>query len=287
MAYGSTYTTVQQVLEQTGKATTATISTSSDDYALIYDLCKRVSAYIELRTGRYFIPYKGTNLYYFRDIAENGLFERNRFRATLHLDSDLLVTSEIQWDGSAVSATYYRERGALANSLPFQMIDFDMSGGGLAWTNDFADYISVNGVWGYHTNVNQLFTSSGQSATINSSATSLTVTDASAFDVLSYIRMENELMQVTARNTSTQVLTVLRGVNGYTASAHTSASVEFCTPMPEINLCATRIASYMYENRNGLGGIIQFADGTSVVQGIEDLIAGIMQFARSGRGVRI
>ena len=59
--------------------------------------------------------------------------------------------------------------------------------------------------------------------TLGASDTSVTMSDASSFDVGDVIRIESEDMLVTAINTSTNALTITRGYAGSTAATHADA----------------------------------------------------------------
>ena len=71
---------------------------------------------------------------------------------------------------------------------------------------------------------------------INSSDTTVTVDDATGIQVGAYIRLESEIMKVTA--VSTNDLTVTRGVLGTTAASHAAA-------------CSERLADWVTVSRSG------------------------------------
>ena len=101
--------------------------------------------------------------------------------------------------------------------------------------------------------------------TLSSSATTITVADASRYEILQFLKIEDELLQVTARNTTTDVITVLRGVNGTTATAHTDYTIMSVNVIPDVALAATRLVAWAYQKRNDLGDRVQLMDGSSAV----------------------
>lgn len=93
--------------------------------------------------------------------------------------------------------------------------------------------VSITGIWGYRTRyTNEAWVKYDDlQAGITDSATTLTVADADGLDPFGLtprfslgqlIRIGTEYLEVTAVNTSTNVLTVRRGVQGSTAAAHSN-----------------------------------------------------------------
>jgi len=97
-------------------------------------------------------------------------------------------------------------------------------------------------------------------AGINASVTSITVTDADGtasdldsprFQVGHLIRIESEYLDVQAVNTSTNVLTVKRGVNGSTAATHAlSTQIDVFRPIDNIQMAAMRLAVWRYRQKD-------------------------------------
>jgi hypothetical protein len=94
--------------------------------------------------------------------------------------------------------------------------------------------------------------------------TSLTVTNAAFYRVWQYIKIEDELLQITARNETTDALTVLRGVNGTTAAIHTAQACSVFNPVEDIRSAATHLAAWAYNNRADLGTQLTLPDGGSI-----------------------
>jgi hypothetical protein len=280
--YTSDLTTVEAVIRQLAKADPGTLPTAAQaEYDDFFDLLKTdiipmTSAYILQYCNRAFVPYVETKSYYFRDILRNGQWIANRSGLRLMLDDDLLVTTSITWDGTVMTSTEWRELEP--RSLPYWAIEFDEDSTVVdVDTDTFTNSIDVAGIWGYHTNASQMYRQVDASVTINSSSTSLTVTDASLYETLQYIKIESEWMQITSRNETTEVLTVKRGVNGSTAAAHNAVAVSVYNPVDDIRQAATRLASWAYQHRNDLGDRIQFTDGTVVITAMPAFVREVLQ----------
>ena len=81
---------------------------------------------------------------------------------------------------------------------------------------------SIAGLWGYGESATP-YTDSGDDVAddpLSSSATSVTVTDADNFSPGQTILIESEQCYISAYNTTSNILTVTRGVNGTTAASH-------------------------------------------------------------------
>lgn len=270
MQYASDLTTVEAVIRQLDKAdpgagVSAQVAQYSDLFTLLKtDIIPMASAYIQQYTGRSFVPYTEEKRYYHYDMVQGGMWMTRHGRYRLLLDEDLLVTSGVVWNGTALSSTAWREHDP--HHSPFYMIEFDPDNTTIELDTDtFTPYTAITGTWGYHTNTSQMYSQVDASVTINGTATNLSVTDAALYETLQYIRIESELMQIMSRNETTDVLTVRRGVNGTTATSHTAASVSKFTPVQDIRQAATRLAAWSYQHRNDLGDRIQFTDGTTVI----------------------
>lgn len=101
-----------------------------------------------------------------------------------------------------------------------------------AVSTDILTYVTIVGTWGYNRDyANAWQAVDTLSANINSSVTSLTVADIDGADTYgitprisagNLLLIGSEYLEVTATNTTTNVATVRRGVNGSTAAAHSS-----------------------------------------------------------------
>jgi hypothetical protein len=265
--YVSDYTTREDVQDQLEKANPgasvpAPVTAEYNEFVAYVDRAVHAaSQFITRHTHRVYVPYKDTREYFFNELAGNGDWLYLDGIPALDLGEDLLVLSSVTWADTLLSASYYREYPQ--NEQPYSHIKFAQANP-LSWGSEFNDSVDVTGTWGYHDNTSQMYTQIDASVTINGSATSLTVTSAALYRTYQYIKIEDELLQITARDTTTNALTVKRGVNGTTAAAHTSMPCSVFNPVEDIRLAATRLAAWAYNNRNDLGTQLTLPDGGSI-----------------------
>jgi uncharacterized protein YukE len=119
-------------------------------------------------------------------------------------------------------------------------------------------------VWGYHRDYDNAY-SDVETVTIDSSNTALSVTDASVYETRQYLKIEDELLQITARDANTNTLTVKRGVNGTTAVAHTSQTASAYSAMQDVQTAVERIATWLEINRTTGNNVVEFGDGSVVL----------------------
>lgn len=211
----------------------------------------------QLCGGLTFIPYLDTKEWTVQDLVNSsfytGIFNGNR----LYLQDFLLETKEIIFYGETL--TEFNFNDGTGNYVlqprryyPYSKIDIQLDGISLSVTSDF-NRITVKGFWGYHTDPSQLYVATvDKTVTIaDSTTTSVTVTASANYNTWQYIRIEDEIILITARPTST-TLTVQRGVNGTTAVAHTSKPISIIKPQRDIQSLAVYFAALAYENRNTL-----------------------------------
>lgn len=260
------YTTPESIVLQLDKANNGSLDPDSladynDLYANSLKYCYQASAYITKVTGRVFVPFKETRNYYHSELRETGNLRRGR----LDLGEDLFVLSSVTWADVELSAADYLPLPV--NALPYDSLRFSPSANLSFTPSDFASKTTVSGTWGYHVNVSDAYTTVSTSITLaNSTDTVITVTDASLYETLQLVSCESELMLITGRTTDpTNTLTVERGVNGTTAAAHTAQPLRRFNVMPDIALCATRLASFLYERRNSVGNVVQVGDGSVIL----------------------
>jgi len=260
--YPSALTTVEAVARQLGKADPSAVMTPQqaqydDFYSYMSDLVPQVSAYITGQCDRSFVPYKEDKTLYFSDLVRNGQYvPRQRL---LRLPDDLIVLSSTTWNGTALEATDYRMYPS-DQTAAWGMV-FNPSSS-LTWSSGFNDGIVISGIWGTVDSISQMWTTVDTSVTLaNSSVTSITVNASASYEIWQYLRCESEYMQVTNKLSST-TLTVLRGVNGTTAVAHTAQPLQTYMPVEDIRLAATRMAAFMWEKRTDVGGTVQVGDAS-------------------------
>jgi hypothetical protein len=270
--YISDYTTPDAVNRQLVKANPGVTpspaqSEYNDYFALITEYCQECSEYISQQVETAFVPYKDTLEWYFRDMR----WQDNFWRWKLNMRADLLVVNTIIWNDVELSATQYRTLPT--NEFPYNAIWFDPTTVNLMInTFDFNAKVEVSGTWGYHVNPTQMYTTVDASVTLaTDSVTSITVAASSAYELLQYVRCESELMQVTARSSST-ALTVTRGLNGTTAAVHTAQPLQKYNVVPDVKLMATRMVAWAYQYRNDAAVRIQIQDGSLELNQLPDVV---------------
>lgn len=146
--------------------------------------------------------------------------------------------------------------------------------------------IYVTGVWGWHQDYTNAFDSvdTVQDNPLSSSATTVTVSDADGTDLDDFtprfspgnlIRIESELLDVTAVNATTNVLTVRRGVNGTTAAAHVqTTAIETYRVDERIDRISARQAALLYARRGAFQ--VETLDGVGVVTYPQDLLTELL-----------
>lgn len=279
MTYLSAYTTPDAVIRQLDKANPNTSpspeqSEYDDFYTLVSEYCYQASAYVSYETARVFVPYKETKDFYLIDIATSKRMSRNK----MYLGDDLIVVSSVTFADTVLSATDYRLMLDNGEGFPYNAIRFNNSAGNVSWNGSEDSKISINATWGYHHSVSQMYTVvEAIGGSLTDSVTSITVADASRYEILQYIRIDSELLQVTARNTFTDVLTVTRGVNGTTAAAHSAYSIEKFNVTPQAAELTTRLVSWMYQHRNDVASRVQYADGSTSFEDLPPLFHRMMR----------
>lgn len=264
--YLSDLTTREDVQEQVEKAS-PTSTLSSDFIAYVDSTIHAASMFISNYCNRDFVAYYQDLTIYRSDNewAKGWAYSPNALRFYLnHIENaDLLEVESIAIGGTSLASNSYRLYPA--NALPAWQLMFDNSVVSLPTSTDFDTSIVIGGTFGYHNNVDQMYTEIETGITIaDSTSTSITVADASLYRTWQYIKLEDELMQITEHNDDTNVLTVKRGVNGTTAVAHVSASVSVFNVVNDIRLACTRLVAWAYNNRTDLGTQLQLPDGSVV-----------------------
>lgn len=245
-----------------------------------------------------FEPVRKTRTYSYTDRANF-----DQYAGLLLLEGPLLETSEVVdgdgtvlvgWDG--VRSTYADADYEILDitdptASPYTILR-RLSGGAISrwqFTSSEGAYVSVEGFWGYRKDYNSQGFLDSQDALIGAltdSATTLTVTDVDGgnlygdtprFSPGNLIRVTTdsviELMRVTATDAATNIVTVIRGVNGTTAIAHDADDTIFTWyPDPSIVRAVARQAAYAYTQMNGNFQII-VANTFSSVQTPPDLLA--------------
>ncbi len=238
-----TLATLYQLRQRLGLSAS---DTSEDDRLLV--ALQAASAQIEQAAGRRFTPRLATIEHDFTHADE------------LLLRDDLLQLDTLtNGDGSSMDT-------ADVITLPESTLDGPISVLRLTgnqvfvWDESPLRAVSITGVWGWHDRWSRAWRSSGDSLQDNplsSSATTLTVSDADGvdshqqtprFQVGQLLRIEDEYLRVLAVDTNTNVLTVLRGVNGTTAAAHVQTTpIDIYQPALEVEMLCLRWAAWLYK----------------------------------------
>lgn len=206
--YTPTLTTLNAI-----KARTDITSTNTVDDDGIVTIIREASTYIQRYCNRVFVPYVDTKLYFY-----------NQLYTALELDTNddlLTVTELLNTDDSEITSFVLTP----LNLTPKQFIRLDGVSFGLP--AGIADQIVVEGIWGYARRYPACWKASGvnvPAGNITDSATSVTLTSGqgATFAVLDYLKINDEVLQVTA--ITGDVLTVTRGELGTTPAAHTSGT---------------------------------------------------------------
>lgn len=252
------YTPYLTTLERVKQLRRQTITEDNDD-ALLTSFIEGVSAGIARATNRVFVPYRAT---YYYDAIGTHLGSAAGVADILYLDEDdlLEILTLTNGDATTVSSTAYVLRPA--NAYPKDEIVIKSSSGvSFTYTDDWEQAISVLGWWGcvphYAAAWKSVTTLNGA---INASVTSAVLTSAASAEVGQYLKLDTEIMRVTAISTNT--VTVVRGELGTTAAAHDSAvTVSAYQHIGDIQHAATELVSYVYKNKDNLGGRVQIYEG--------------------------
>ena len=210
------------------------------DDSLLDDLIQRASRAIDTHTRRWFYEKLDTREYDYPG------------RQRLWLDADLLSLTTLTIDGTANTDYKLRPQNVDAK----QWIEMTYGTGSVfEWSDTPQDAVTVLGLWGYHDDYANAWTTSGdtvQNVTqISASGTALTVTAAETFSERQTIKIGTEQLLITARNITTEVLTVTRGVNGTTAAAHANATaITIWRPCADIEHIAIRLAGWYYRQKD-------------------------------------
>ncbi len=235
-----TLATLDQLRARLGLASTDT----ADDTRLLNAL-QAAAAGIEHATDRRFCP------------RQKAIQHNYTSSLELLLDDDLLeLTSLTNGDNSSINLT---DVIPVPDEAPFSYLRLTGSSA-FTWYTSPLQAITVSGIWGWHDRPSEMWRGTGdtvQNNPLNNSATSLTVTDADAadsegvlprFQVGHLLKIDSEYLRVTAVNTVSNVLTVLRGVNGTSAASHTlNTPIYAYQPPAELNALALRWASWLYK----------------------------------------
>lgn len=233
----------------------------NDDNALLKTFIHAASNWFSNQNGRSFVPYTDTRGF-------DALYNPLLYARTLDLDEDLLAVTSITNgdDTTVVSSDYVLQP---SNFSPKFRIQLKMSSGlNWTWGTDWENSISVTGIWGYHEGYSRAWKSETTvTASVSASGTLVPVASVSNLEVLGYILVSTgEQMQITA--TAAGTMTVERAVNGTTAGTLVNGNaLSAYQQTPAVQNAVNRLASFLYDRRDTIGNRVQFADGTSFLEG--------------------
>lgn len=198
---------------------------------------------------------------------------------TFWLRDPLLAFSAVLRQTTSVTSLVelYNSGNGVADSLRFTSSSY-------SWyptDNDLVRKVFVTGTWGWHSDyANAWEAVDALAAGINASVTSITVADADGADLDGFtprfspgnlIQIGSEWMMVNAVNTTTNALTVRRGVNGSTAASHLiSAAVSTYHVDDRISRITARQAALLYARIGAFQ--VETLDGVGVVTYPQDLL---------------
>lgn len=240
-----TIATLHQIRQRLGLAS----SDTADDNKLLVAL-QSASALIERLTNRRFCPRIDTVEHHASPFDTTELL----------LDDDLLeLTTLTNGDGSVIPGSTIITIPDSGGNSPISIIKL-VNGAAFVWDETPIHAIQVTGIWGWHNRWSQAWRGSAdtvQNNPLSSSATNLTVADADGtdaenesprFQVGQLIRIESEYLRVLAVNTTSNVLTVQRGVGGTTAAAHNqNTAIQVYQPPLDVLMVALRWAVWLYK----------------------------------------
>lgn len=243
-----TIATLHQLRQRLGLAATET----ADDARLLAAL-QAATVQIERAADRSFCP----------RVATLQHTVNTKYTTELLLDDDLLeLTSVTNGDGSALSLN---DVVTLPAEGPIAVLRL-IGGNVFVWDETPIRAVSVSGKWGWHDRWSEAWRSTSdtvQNNPLSASATTITVVDADGadaenetprFQVGHLIRIDSEYLRVLAVNTSTNVLTVQRGVAGTAAASHTqNTAISTYQPALDAQMLHLRYAAWLYKEPDNRG----------------------------------
>jgi len=190
----------------------------------------------------------------------------------LMLDDDLLALAEVEnGDGNTIPLTDLITEPP--NIYPKHILRIKQSSS-YRWLpssdGDREQVVAVTGWWGYHPQYGSAWsaTDAVQDDPLAIAATSISVADASNFQAGQLLKLESELVEITAINTTTDVLTVTRAVNGTTAAQHAQTTTIYrYIPWGNYELAAIRLVVWRYRQKDAdvFEKTTSFETGTTII----------------------
>lgn len=230
---------------------------TTSDVRLLRGFCTAASRMWDGSTRRTFYPR-----------IETRYYDHPADATRLKVDDDLLevVTFTTQNGNEEVSSDdYYLMCGTSYNLMPYNRLvmktDGDMPV--LLYSDRVQRANAMTGIWGYHEDWADAWQNSNDTVAddpLTAATTTLTVAGVEGKDIYGMVprfkvqmllKIEDEYLYVTSKNTAANTLTVRRGVNGTTAAAHDAASaICIYQPMEDVAHAAKRLAAWLYAQRS-------------------------------------
>lgn len=226
----SDYCTVAQVREYVGLLSLET----GDDEQIAQEI-RRASREIERHCHRHFYP-----------LTESRYYDYPDDLWSLPLHADLLSCTTLTIDGTAIASDNYKlypKHTDVKHRIDIKRGTGDRFG----WSETWQDCILIAGVWGWHDDYDNCYESSGQtiSGNLATGTTRITVANASDLSPRMTVKIDNELMMVTAVQATT--FDVQRAINGTTAATHASgATVYIYRPPLDVEKACIRLIAWYY-----------------------------------------
>jgi hypothetical protein len=207
--------------------------------------------------------------------------------------TELNLTVDYVWFPAAGAMVYEDVDGIRPKGITFEGSRNTVTYMGYGRAAYIRDAVTVTGRWGYHSDYDYAWQSTGKtlSGAINATTTSITLSAAAstALDVGDVLRLvtggATEYVRVVgpiANFAAATVITVRRGYNGSTAIAHdTAIAISRWLPEPIIVTATEMLVAAMYASRNNPAGDRLVVEGIGAISipgrmpdRIKDLIEG-------------
>ena len=264
---------------------------STADDILLLRLTQRASRIADMIARRRFYPWRELRKYDYPQknyaTLEMGYWVGNQYYSmggtVLEVDEDLLEVELLQTRGGLTTVAaqdfWLLTRDRRYKPPPYELIKLRPNGATPVFLiNDrYEEANWVTGVWGYHVYWSELAWEDSQDAVavaLTTTAGTVEVTDADGADLYGsaprfeagqLLKVDTEYVYVKTVNVAGTAnnLTVLRGVNGTVAATHsTNAVLNTFRPMPEIVQACTRLAAWLYQQRETAGDALADAQVT-------------------------
>jgi hypothetical protein len=216
-------------------------------------------------------------------------FDYQRDPQNIYVNEDLLAVTTLTIDDTSIAAADYKLYPL--NKYPKHRIALLLNQSNVfTYSSTPQATVDVAGTWGYHDDWDNAWLDTGDTVQdasgINTTVTSVTFTNIDGVCADGFTRrcsegnllkIGTEYLQVTATDTTTNIATVRRGVNGSTAASHANAAAISVYQVPEMAKGACLdVCKWIYEHRDQAGGIIAIPslEGTAIEMEIEKILMG-------------